>query len=167
MEFLTASPGRPMNGRQTKHQNAVSRARLLLTLGESVVPIPSVDVNEILEKSRLLAEKASFLSNRLDEAETFFRQLPGKVECYVQQEDARLTFSRESEDGWRLIFSRGNAKTQVQKASVEIKAEAAHMLPLLYVAIQEAIASQIEDVEKALVCLIGCPSRADKNAPTE
>jgi len=102
------------------------------------------------------AEKATRLSNLLDEAETFFQEMPGKMEVAVDQGNRRLKLERWNSD-WRLLYSEDQRVDLVTEATVDVKAMAAQLLPELVDRLASTVSQRLIDVDAGLEALRRVP----------
>ena len=114
----------------------------------------------------ILAAKATALSTRLEAAENYLDQLPGKSEVSASHgDDDYLTIERSSLGRWRLVYyestEHGTQKHLVTEASVPVKVWAAQLLPQLFERLSETIANRLELVDKGLSALDNLPFAAD------
>jgi hypothetical protein len=109
-------------------------------------------LEQLKEQSRLYSQKATLLSNMLEQAEQFLRQMPGKVPVQTQTDhsECELAFAKTGGD-WRLVLiefvngseAKGNTVTQ---GTILQKAEAARLLPELY----QLLISKLTDGQEAI-----------------
>jgi len=104
------------------------------------------------QKSEGYAEKTTRLSNRLEAAEQFLKQLPGKLEVSVWGGSNCLSFTR-CEDGWCLWYSAEPDGQRVTEAPVSVKAIAAQLLPELVDTLFARISDQTAQVDAGLEAL--------------
>jgi len=119
-------------------------------------------LREMENNAELYAKKATELSDMLERAEAFLREMPGKVDIIVVGDGGpdwdKLEFTRNQSDGWRLWYGPDDEKgAWVTEASVEIKASAAKLLPLLVQRLMDTQTSKLSEVECGLEALSQVP----------
>jgi hypothetical protein len=114
-------------------------------------------VRSLREKSSNYAVKATLLSQSLEAAESFLQQIPGKLEVSVGEGCHTLRFIKHSSLGWKLWYGDDSEGVFVTSASVEIKAQAAKLLPELLELLVESINGKLEAVDAGLEALKKIP----------
>lgn len=118
---------------------------------------------DLREKSTEYALKATQLSNLLQQAEEFLREMPGKVEVAtpIDQLGHSLALERRGKE-WSLVLLRWhddeiNESNIVTRSSIAVKANAARLLPSLYLILVDHVEAAHEDVAIALASLGDLP----------
>jgi len=114
-------------------------------------------VRSLRDKSSNYAVKATLLSQSLQAAESFLQQIPGKIEVSVGEGWHKLEFIKHSSFGWKLWYGDDEDGGFVTSAPVEIKAEAAKLLPELLELLVESINGKLEAVDAGLDALKKIP----------
>jgi len=119
-------------------------------------------IDGLREQSRSYAEKATRLSNLLEQAENFFCEMPGKTEVRTSSPDDEYVLSFcKTHQGWRLFLeSRDDSQNEtaiVTQANIRKKAEAAKRLPELYKQLQSHIADLHAVMDRGLESIKGLP----------
>jgi hypothetical protein len=114
-------------------------------------------VRTLRDRSSKYATRATLLSQSLEAAESFLQQIPGKIEVSVGEGWNKLEFMKRSSLGWKLWYGDDQEGCFVTNASVEIKAEAAKLLPKLLEVLVESITGKLEAVDAGLESLKKIP----------
>ena len=122
---------------------------------------PGDVAQSILTNSEALALRSTKLSEMLEAAERFLRNLPAKVSVSVGLGEPK-TLSFEKQRGeWRLVFQKllGDEITEetVTDSSIDVKAEAAALLPELLERVDDLTRSRLTKVDEALQSLNESP----------
>lgn len=119
-------------------------------------------LEELEEQSRLYSQKATLLSNLLEQAEQFLREMPGKVaiQTGLPHRDFDLAFIKMGGD-WRLVFVEYEGETPklvpVVQATILQKAEAAKLLPELYGLLVDKLTEGQAEIDRGLESLKDLP----------
>lgn len=121
------------------------------------MPSKSKLENAIASDAAFFGIAANELSDRLERLQVRLSTLPAKAETTVSDGQCSLTFCRHQGD-WTLLVSMneggGNSSTYIlTKATIEIKATAARLVPELIKTIANKFARQREMVELAVNAL--------------
>lgn len=112
-------------------------------------------LDELNKQSQVYSEKATLLSNLLEQAEQFFREMPGKVaiQTYREHCDQELGFVKMGGE-WRLVlieFEEGKPKlVPVTQSTILQKALAATLLPDLYQQLIEKLCEGQSEIDRGL-----------------
>lgn len=98
------------------------------------------NIDAIKRLSKLYGERATMLTNGIEQAEMVLMELPGKVRVATDIGDgARLLWDRCNSDRWRIFYCWSDGESPLASCSVEVKAHAVKYLGCLF-----------EDIEAAL-----------------
>lgn len=114
-------------------------------------------LRELNRKAKEYGEKATLLSNLLEEAEAFLNELPSKMHVSVGEGDNQLTFVRWESSDWRLWYGDDQEGSLVTDAPVELKAKAARMLPQLVDVLFASVSERLSVVNEGLDALKQVP----------
>lgn len=119
---------------------------------------PSEIAHRIAEQAVEYGARATALSNYLEQVEMFLQHLEGKVETFVTSDDGSLLAFERARGGWRLAYGESDySRTPVNEGSVELKAAAALLLPLLWSQIESRQANGIKLLDAALEAVESLP----------
>lgn len=116
----------------------------------------SPSIEELLRRveasSAELGQRATLLSNKLEEIQERLRQLPGKAHVEVAEGEIKLSFDRNKSGDWYLFLSDGETKgwDALTGASVLRKARAVALLPRLFAELEKEQGRQLEQLRSAL-----------------
>ena len=118
--------------------------------------VPSqMKLRELSELSSEYAEKATRISDLVEEAEQFLCSMPGKVEARVEDGDYVLRFDRSHNKKWGLKLDvpdeHGDPYTLVvTESAIDVKATAVGMFPTLFDELLDTMRSRLKIVKAGL-----------------
>jgi len=118
--------------------------------------MPASSIEDLLRRveasSSELGERATLLSNKIEEIQNRLRNLPGKAHVEVAENDLKLSFDRNKQGDWYIFLADGETKGWDILGSVSVlrKARAVALLPRLFGELEKEQTKQLEQLRAAL-----------------